>query len=69
MYARFSLRQVGHRSGKTLRMCSCSIRSGAVVCRSVDGRLRGPSLGGGLLGGSLTRRKLLIRCRLRGDEP
>ena len=42
MYARFSLRQVGHRSGKTLRMCSCSIRSGAVVCRSVDGRLRGP---------------------------
>ena len=42
MYARFSLRQVGHRSGKTPRMCSCSIRSGAVVCRSVDGRLRGP---------------------------
>ena len=42
MYARFSLRQVGHRSGKTLRMCSCSIRSGAVVCRSVGGRLRGP---------------------------
>ena len=42
MYARFSSRQVGHRSGKTLRMCSCRVRSGAFACRSVDGRLRGP---------------------------
>ena len=42
MYARFSSRQVGQRRGKTLRMCSCPVRSGAVVCRSVDGRLRGP---------------------------
>ena len=43
MYARFSSRQVGQRRGKTLRMCSCPVRSGAVVCRSIDGRLRGPS--------------------------
>ena len=42
MYARFSSRQVGQRRGKTLRMCSCPVRSGAVVCRSIDGRLRGP---------------------------
>ena len=42
MYARFSPRQVGPRSRKTLRMCSCSVRSSALVCRSVDGRLRGP---------------------------
>ena len=46
------------------------VRSGAVVCRSADGRLRGPrSWWGGLLGGSLTRRKLLMRWRLHGDEP
>ena len=47
MYARFSPRRVRHRSGKTPRMCPCPVRSGAVVCRSVDGRLRGPALGGG----------------------
>ena len=70
MYARFSSRQVGQRRGKTLRMCSCPVRSGAVVCRSIDGRLRGPPLlVGGLLGGSRIRRKLLIRWRLHGDEP
>ena len=63
-------RQVGHCSGKTLRMCSCPVRNGAVVGRSIDGRLRGPPLlVGGLLGGSLTRRKLLILWRLHGDEP
>ena len=28
-------------------MCSWSVFSGEVVCRSVDGRLRGPALGGG----------------------
>ena len=42
MCARSSPRQVGHCSGKTLRMCSCPVRNGAVVCRSIDGRLRGP---------------------------
>ena len=47
MYARFSPRRVRHRSGKTPRMCPCPVRSGAVVCRSVDGRLRGPALGVG----------------------
>ena len=47
MYARFSPRRVRHRSGKTPQICPCPVRSGAVVCRSVDGRLRGPALGGG----------------------
>ena len=42
MCARSSPRQVGHCSGKTLRMCSCPVRNGAVVGRSIDGRLRGP---------------------------
>ena len=32
---------------KRLRMCSWPVFSGEVVCRSVDGRLRGPALGGG----------------------
>ena len=31
------------RRGKRVRMRSCQLTSGAVVCRSVDGRLRGPS--------------------------
>ena len=30
------------RRGKRVRMRSCQLTSGAVVCRSVDGRLRGP---------------------------
>ena len=30
------------RRGKRLRMCSCRLTSAEVVCRSVDGRLRGP---------------------------
>ena len=51
-------------------MCSCQLASGKVVCRSVDGRLRGPrSLGGGLLGGSRSHRKMLRRWHLQGDEP
>ena len=34
--------QVGRAVGKRVRMRSCQLTSGAVVCRSVDGRLRGP---------------------------
>ena len=30
------------RRGKRVRMRSCQLTSGEVVCRSVDGRLRGP---------------------------
>ena len=34
--------QVGRADGKRVRMRSCQLTSGEVVCRSVDGRLRGP---------------------------
>ena len=48
------------RRGKRLRMCSCQLTSAEVVCRSVDGRLRG---------GSRSHRKVLRRWHLQGDEP
>ena len=51
-------------------MCSCRLTSAEVVCRSVDGRLRGPRFWwGDLLGGSLSHRKVLRRWHLQGDEP
>ena len=51
-------------------MRSCQLTSGEVVCRSVDGRLRGPQLlVEGLLGGSRSHRKVLRRWHLQGDEP
>ena len=54
------------------RRCGCARARYAAVQSSVaqsTAACADPSPGGGLLGGSLTRRKLLIRCRLRGDEP
>ena len=70
MYARFRPRQVGHRSGKTLRMCPCRYAAVQSSVAQPTAACAGPALGGGgLLGGSLTRRKLLMRWRLHGDEP
>ena len=47
MYARFRPRQVGHRSGKTLRMCPCRYAAVQSSVAQPTAACAGPALGGG----------------------